>query len=97
MTCHVYLSSLDFPDVAAGEEGSVEKKVIDHILPVAGAQMGTAHSKTGNILTGCNEFDADLTDRFHPPLPKRDIKGNDKRLIARLLYVDLVQGPVTKK
>jgi hypothetical protein len=30
-------------------------------------------------------------------LPKRDIEGNDERLIVRPLYVDLIQGPIIEK
>ena len=97
MTCHVLVRFLDFPDAAAGDEGSVEKKVTDHILPDEDVQLSTGHTETGNLLTGCNKFNANLANRFHPPLPKGNIKGNDKRPVTRLLYVDLIQGPITQK
>jgi hypothetical protein len=96
MTCHVFVHFLDFPAVI-GDEGSVEKKVTDHILPVVGMQLGTGHTKTSNMLTGCNKLNANLADHFHSPLPKRDIEGNDERLIVRPLYVDLIQGLITQK
>lgn len=96
MTCHVFVPFLDFP-AAIGDKGSVEKKVTDHILPVAGVQLGTGHVKSSDMLTGCNKFNANLADHFHPPLPKRDIEGNDKPLIVRPLYVDLIQGSITQQ
>jgi len=41
MTCHVFVPFLDFPDVAIGDEGSVEKNVRDHIRPDTINSMST--------------------------------------------------------
>jgi hypothetical protein len=77
-TCHAHFPLVSFPLIDNGDEdedeGSVEKKVIDHIRPVVDVLLSNEDHITYHILTRCDEFDANLPCSSRSPLPECNVE-----------------------